>query len=80
MKCNDIEHLLLSIPVNYPIGVVFVNGVAVEVASFSNVDVETGLAYFLDADGQIVVLDTLSIDGVAFGDIDTVVDTGEGSC
>ena len=57
-----------KIPVNYPIGVVFLNGIAVEVANFSNLNADTGLAFFVDAAGQITVLDTAKIDGVAFGE------------
>lgn len=62
------EKFFKYIPVNYPIGVVFLNGIAVEVASFSNLNTETGLAYFVDAEGQITVLDTKKVDGVAFGE------------
>jgi len=68
MMSESFEQLLKNIPVNYPMGVVFLNGIAVEVANFSNLNTETGLAYFVDAEGQIIVLDTNKIDGVAFGE------------
>lgn len=61
------EQFFQNIPVNYPIGVVFLNGIAVEVARFTNVNTE-GLAFFVDAEGQVTVLDTGKIDGVAFGE------------
>lgn len=64
------EQFFKNIPVNYPIGVVFLNGIAVEVASFSNLNTETGLAFFVDAEGQITVLDTEKVDGVAFGEVE----------
>jgi hypothetical protein len=56
-----------KIPMNYPMGVVFLNGIAVEVANFSNLNTKTGLAFFVNAEGQTTVLDTALIDGVAFG-------------
>lgn len=62
------EQFFENIPVNYPIRVVFLNGIAVEVASFSNLNTETGMAFFVDAEGQITVLDTGKVDGVAFGE------------
>ena len=65
--CEKFEQFFKNIPVNYPIGVVFLNGVAVEVAKFSNLNTETGLAFFVDAEGQITVLDIEKVDGVAFG-------------
>ena len=66
--CANFEKFFKNIPVNYPIGVVFVNGIAVEVARFSNLNQEAGLAFFVDEEGQITVLDTDKIDGVAFGE------------
>jgi hypothetical protein len=69
-KCaaHKFKEFFKSIPVNYPIGIVFLNGVPVEVATFSNLDADTGLAFFVDAEGQITVLDTAQIDGLAFGE------------
>lgn len=67
---SNFENFFENIPVNYPVGVVFLNGIAVEVASFSNLNTETGLAYFVNADGQITVLDTSKVDGVAFGEVE----------
>ena len=76
MMNGSFEQLLKNIPVNYPMGVVFLNGIAVEVANFSNLNSETGLAYFVDVEGQIIVLDSSKIDGVAFAE----VETDEGDC
>ncbi|WP_144553707.1 hypothetical protein [Peribacillus simplex] len=64
---NQFKDFFKTLPVNYPVGVVFLNGFPVEVSSFSNLNSDTGLAYFLDAEGQIAVLDTAKIDGLSFG-------------
>lgn len=65
---NKFNDFFKKIPVNYPIGVVYLNGFPVEVANFSNLQSDTGLAYFIDAEGQLTILDTAKIDGVAFGE------------
>ncbi|MFJ7831022.1 hypothetical protein ACQKL6_17195 [Peribacillus sp. NPDC097197] len=65
---NKFSDFFKGIPVNYPIGVVYLNGFPVEVANFSNLQYDTGLAYFIDAEGQLTVLDTAKIDGVSFGE------------
>jgi len=66
-RCNKFKDFFKGIPVNYPIGVIYLNGFPVEVANFSNLQRHTGLAYFLDAEGQLTILDTAKIDGVSFG-------------
>lgn len=67
MSNRKFEAFFEKIPVNYPVGVIFLNGIAIEVARFSNLSENTGLAYFVDAEGQLTVLDIEKIDGVAFG-------------
>ena len=67
---QNFEKFFKKLPCNYPLGVVLVNGIAMEVARFLNLNPVTGLAFFVDADGQITVLDINKIDGVAFGEAD----------
>jgi hypothetical protein len=64
---HQFKDFFKSIPVNYPVGIIYLNGFPVEVANFSNLNSDTGLAYFVDVEGQIAVLDTAKIDGVSFG-------------
>ena len=77
---GNFKRFFQNIPVNYPIGVVYLNGLAVEVANFSNLSKETGLAFFLDDAGQITVLNTNKIDGVAFGVADATDEADEETC
>ncbi|WP_144553706.1 hypothetical protein [Peribacillus simplex] len=64
---GQLKKVVQGLPVNYPVGVVFLNGLPVEVSQFINLNPETGLAYFLNAEGQTTVLDTAKIDGLSFG-------------
>jgi hypothetical protein len=66
-KNNQFKDFFKYIPVNYPVGTIYLNGFPVEVANFSNLNSDTGLAYFVDAEGQIAVLSTAKMDGVSFG-------------
>ncbi|UOE94548.1 hypothetical protein [Alkalihalobacillus sp. LMS39] len=61
-----VEDILKKLPPNYPIGGVFVKGKLIIVAFFSNVC--DGLAYFLDEEGQVIVLEVDKITGIAFGE------------
>ncbi|WP_062049312.1 hypothetical protein [Bacillus sp. JCM 19034] len=69
-KCGDdkcgVEQVLKNLPPNYPVGGVFVKGKLIPVAFFSNVC--DCLAYFLDEEGQVVVLEVDKITGIAFGE------------
>ncbi|WP_078544072.1 hypothetical protein [Litchfieldia alkalitelluris] len=47
-------------------GTVFLNGLAVPVFSFSNSNPGTGLAYFTDDAGNVIVIDPERIDGISF--------------
>jgi hypothetical protein len=64
---ENIYQLLQSIPPSYSVGTVYLNGAIVPVASFSNFNTKTGLAYFINAEGKVVALDAEKIDGLAFG-------------
>lgn len=64
---KDVEDVLKKLPPNYPVGAIFLNGLLVPVFSFSNVDGE--VAYFIN-DGQVVVVDTKKVDGLAFGAVE----------
>lgn len=67
--CRDNgKDFLKNLPINYPLGVVYLNGVPVRVSTFLSQNHETGLAHFLDEDGQAVVINIAKIDGIAFGD------------
>ena len=65
---GNFERFFNSIPMNYPIGLVYLNGMAVEVARFSHLNSETGLAFFVDVDGVMTALDINKIDGLGFGE------------
>ncbi|WP_078544070.1 hypothetical protein [Litchfieldia alkalitelluris] len=65
---SAILQMLIKLPPNYPVGMVFLNGEEVPVFLFSNVNPETGIAYFIDEEGQTLMMDVSSIDGIAFGD------------
>jgi len=67
-KCNvnELKKLLMSLPVNYPIGFIYLNGLPVEVSTLINLDCDTGIAYFVGAEGNIVSFDTAKIDGLSF--------------
>jgi hypothetical protein len=64
---NNIYQLLQIMPPSYSIGTVYLNGAVVPVTGFSNLNTKTGLAYFINAEGKVVVLDAEKIDGLAFG-------------
>ncbi|WP_144553704.1 hypothetical protein [Peribacillus simplex] len=70
-KCDDQDHQFKKffnrIPVNYPVGIVYLNGFPVEVSNLSNLNSNTELAYFVGAEGKIVLLDTAKIDSLSFG-------------
>ncbi|RFU61749.1 hypothetical protein [Peribacillus glennii] len=69
--CRDNKKdFLKNLPINYPLGIVYLNGVPVRVSTFLNQNHETGLAYFMDEDGQAVVIDIAKIDGIGFGEAD----------
>ncbi|WP_026672627.1 hypothetical protein [Alkalihalobacterium bogoriense] len=63
---RGVEDILKKLPPNYPIGGVFVKGQLIIVTFFSNVC--DGLAYFLDEEGQVLVLEVDKITGIAFGE------------
>lgn len=63
---NAICKLLKTLPPNYPIENLFINGVNLAspgVTAFVNVDEQTGLAYFINGDSSLVV-DCSRIDGI----------------
>lgn len=61
---NAICQLLQTIPPNYPVENLFVNGVNITgVTTFVNVDPNTGLAYFINGDSSVVV-DCTGIDAI----------------
>jgi hypothetical protein len=64
-KKTCIEDILKKLPPNYPVGGLFLNGLLVPVANISNVC--DCCAYFVDGDGQVVVVDTNKVDGLSFG-------------
>ncbi|MCK0472470.1 hypothetical protein [Halalkalibacter sp. APA_J-10(15)] len=64
-KCG-VEQVLKNLPPNYPIGGVFVKGKLIPVAVFSNIC--DCLAYFLDEECQVVVLEVDKITGISFGE------------
>lgn len=67
-KC--LKDLLTTIPPNYPVNMIYLNGVPVEVWAFSNIDCEKCLAYFINVDGQVVIFDAEKIDGISFGELE----------
>ncbi|MCL7746121.1 hypothetical protein [Halalkalibacter alkaliphilus] len=64
-KCG-VEEILKKLPPNYPVGGIFLKGKLVPVAAFSNLC--DCLAYFIDEDGQVIVVDVDKVSGVAFGE------------
>lgn len=73
-RCNgqdcrgEICELLKKLPPNYPVHMIYLNGIAVEVWAFSNIDCEKCLAHFINIDGQVVIFDVAKIDGISFGE------------
>ncbi|MDT8861052.1 hypothetical protein N0O92_12485 [Alkalihalobacillus sp. MEB130] len=65
---NEFEDLLKSLPPNYPVGGIYVKGMFVPTAFFSNVC--DCLAYFIDEDGQVLVVDVEKINAITFGEAD----------
>lgn len=63
---NAICRLLQTLPPNYPIENLFINGLNLatpSVTAFVSVDPETGLAYFINGDSSLVD-DCSRIDGI----------------
>ncbi len=60
-----ISELLKKLPPNCPVGILYVNGAEMPVASFSNYS--NGLAYFVSLDSQICIVNGDRIDGIIFG-------------
>ncbi|HZG84857.1 hypothetical protein [Paenibacillus sp.] len=66
MNCQkSIVDLLKKLPPNYTLGTVYLNGAPVVVQKFMNLNDE--LAYFVDEEGQVVIMDSGKIDGLSFG-------------
>ncbi|MDT8861053.1 hypothetical protein N0O92_12490 [Alkalihalobacillus sp. MEB130] len=65
-KDCGVENILKKLPPNYPVGGVFVKGQFIPVSFFSNLC--DCLAYFIDEDGQVIVIDVDKITGIAFGE------------
>jgi len=64
MHSASIVDLLKKLPPNYTLGTVYLNGAPVVVQKFMNLQYE--LAYFVDEEGQVVIMDSGKIDGLAF--------------
>lgn len=83
-NCKECEgmfcELLKTIPPNYPVAAVYVNGKAIRVWSFSNICAKSCLAYFLDEDGLIVTINCFKIDGIAFGESEIEEEEEEECC
>lgn len=60
-----LEDIIKKLPPNYAVGGVFLNGLLVPVTNFSNATGDLG--YFIN-DGQVVLVDTDKVDGLAFGE------------
>ena len=65
-EANKLKKLLMSLPVNYPIGIIYLNGLPIEISTFIYLNCDTGIAYFVGAEGNIVALDTAQINGLSF--------------
>lgn len=58
--------LLETLPTGYPLQAIIVDGNRLEVTRFVNIDAETDLAYFIQANGGLVVADCMRISSVDF--------------
>ena len=67
-KCdaNKLKKLLMSLPVNYPIGLIYLNGLPIEISTLIFLNCDTGIANFVGAEGNVVSLDTAQINGLSF--------------
>lgn len=63
---QNVEEVLQSLPPNYPVGGIYLNGVFVPTFSFSNLC--DCIAYFTDDEGQIIAVNVKKIDGITFGE------------
>ncbi|QOR68011.1 hypothetical protein IM538_07730 [Cytobacillus suaedae] len=63
VKKDNMRGLLGSLPPNYTVGTVYLNGQPVTVTNFVNKN--NGLSYFI-AEGQVTVLKSCKIDGIGF--------------
>ncbi|MCM3159983.1 hypothetical protein [Metabacillus litoralis] len=67
-KC--IKEVLMTVPPNYPVNTIYLNGVPVKVWAFSNMDCEKCVAYFINEEGQVLIFDIEKIDGISFGELE----------
>jgi hypothetical protein len=61
---RQIKEALMKLPPNYPVETLYVSGGSVDVVAFSSY--AKGLAYFINADCQVLIVDDSKIDGISF--------------
>jgi hypothetical protein len=64
---KKVEDILKKLPPGYTMGGIFLNGLLVPVTNFSNMDGSVG--YFIN-DGQVVLVDTKKVNGLAFAPVE----------
>jgi hypothetical protein len=69
---QSIKDVLKKLPLNYPVGALYVNGATVVVATFVNYS--EGIVYFIGDACQVVAIDADSIDGIDFAAADAEVE------
>lgn len=61
------KQMIRTLPPNYPVETVFINGLSVNNLVFTNINSDTGNVYFIDEEDQVIIIELLKIDGIVFG-------------